>query len=721
MPHAREPPTTGERNMHVAALAQGVVRAVRVVTGLRDADDGAHGVYRMDAATGVVRALPDGLAALAAKRRGLDPSTRRTLASLEREFSRDELRGAKGVFLVYTTDGGAMYAHCCAHSGRVHAVSGLCDGAPMVFRSLRLSSSSTPVVARHGGESQSLVDLPPLADVSGLRWQTLRLPSADDDAVATDRTPAYLTSTLVVVVPPLTVALPDDASALRWHDATIAHFSRRSFRRCTAFIFQAGCAESAYPSGSPIDRCAMFVDTLYRALRLLPSTTAVSELRVCLFLALVRALRDDIACTLVAEPVLDFLRATVGALVEGLDRPRGQLEKMLCTTNVVRLEREAVDLLQLFAVGLGEVCSDDEPPMFLHVAMAFHAFFMPTLDAQDTLAERARVATSTPYLTATFFPHGDCSTFGCVSSPCAAVRARPCDSCAQITTLRCASHASQPFVCSICAELFATPATLREHAALREMNQTLLRRVHEAEATGRLGAARERELETKASALADELFASKSVVAELRGALLTQAEASERECRRARAKPSTASVGTASHDLSPTAAHAVQTDPPTEAKTQTDATQTDAPPAVALVAAATQTDASQTDAPPADGSPPPAPSLEAIEGAMRRLLVEDRAHRERVEQLRTHLAAWGVVRERDCAGSALCAQFEAGTPIEGYATADAIAREMAHLKFLHECTDYPVRAQSLSPAEREALKRQYMLPAVFPWLAHGYS
>jgi hypothetical protein len=151
-------------------------------------------------------------------------------------------------------------------------------------------------------------------------------------------------------------------------------------------------------------------------------------------------------------------------------------------------------------------------------------------------------------------------------------------------------------------------------------------------------------------------------------------------------------------------------------------TQTDFPRAVAMGAA---TDlATQTDAPVQAASVDDTRTLSlttTISHAMRQVLLEERtealraSRQERVELLRARLAAWGVDRDRDCLKSTLCSAFEAGSPLAGYTTADAVAHEMAHLKFLHEYTDYARRAQTLPPAERQLLKRSYPVPAVYPW------
>lgn len=72
-----------------------------------------------------------------------------------------------------------------------------------------------------------------------------------------------------------------------------------------------------------------------------------------------------------------------------------------------------------------------------------------------------------------------------------------------------------------------------------------------------------------------------------------------------------------------------------------------------------------------------AQAVEAAEAA--------KARKERADTLRAALAALGLERRND---SRLSDAFEEGAPLHGFQTAEAVASEMALMRYLHEYTDY---------------------------------
>jgi hypothetical protein len=709
--------------MHLASAVQAAIQAVRVAEGLCDSLSRTCGVFRIDGTDGTLVVLSNGFDALSQSPSALDGPTRETLALLERVYSPAEMRGEGGIFLVYDIDieASAIYAYCCGRTRQLRVIAGLYDKEPMLLRSHHAGFArwgDTPQLASHDGPV--LASLPPLARVGDLRWQKIRLPEDDRDD-STECTPAFLTSEMVIVSH-APADLPDDAYDLQRENVTIANVERRSDARRTLNAFRVGCAESGFPTGSPLDRASMLVDALYRALYLLPgaapdATLVVQELLTCLLLAVIRALSDDEVSKAFPSPTLQILRAFVMMRANEFNQSSARLHACLTAVNVVRLEREAVDIIFLLVAGLSHVLQNQ--PMYLHAAMAFHLFFMPTRAKNEACVIPG--PRSAP-LALTFLPQRVCAVFGCLASPFAPLRARTCDSCAQMVTLRCSRHEDQPFVCCICAEIFGAPTTLRQYDALKRMNRDLLGQLRDTQDRETASAELQQTQTAKAAALADELFAAKTSVADLRAELLTRAESAERKRVRRSVKPLTAATSTS--DLMSVSAAATQT---SSVVVRDGAVQANFPcPVAGGQTGATNPSsnlATQTEDPDTATSTDDEQllSLTAISQAMRRVLIEDRvetlraSQRDRTDLLRARLAAWGVDRERDCVNSTLCTAFEAGTPLDGYTTADAVAHEMAHLKFLHEYTDYQRRSQSLSHADRQFLKRSYVVPPVYPW------
>ena len=114
--------------------------------------------------------------------------------------------------------------------------------------------------------------------------------------------------------------------------------------------------------------------------------------------------------------------------------------------------------------------------------------------------------------------------------------------------------------------------------------------------------------------------------------------------------------------------------------------------------------------------------------SFKKVAAEVAAFADRCARLVAALAALGLERRID---SRLCAAFEAGTPLNGFETAERVATEMAFMRWLHTCTDYERRVEDaveelqeeigrfypgIYQEAREGVKREMQPPLVWPWL-----
>lgn len=125
-----------------------------------------------------------------------------------------------------------------------------------------------------------------------------------------------------------------------------------------------------------------------------------------------------------------------------------------------------------------------------------------------------------------------------------------------------------------------------------------------------------------------------------------------------------------------------------------------------------------------------APSLKTAKTTALAFAAAQQARAARRSALEAAMSVHGVARRAD---SRLCAAYEAGAPVAGFATAPAIADEMALARWLHEHTDYPCARDRCADALRDAAGRYYdginaearddtralyhpHRPSVWPWL-----